>query len=337
MSFVKIFLVAAVIAMLFLGIIIADTSVNQLNTTQKTKADSIVSNSIGTSTISLNKSTIDINSGKAGSISYTVKLASGTTWGTTISASEPSGFTTSFTTSSGDPTYSGTATISVASTVKNGTYTVSFTASGDDPTSSATSLTVKVSGYSSSPPTPMPHTYQAIPSISESLYLGVGTFLAFIILAFVPLSSRKLQSNGAGFVSYGISMASAIYLVVFDHTLYSSGYLHWIILVVFVILALATMIMAVSTRKEAPKTALAIGAFLMSIGMIADAALGLPLSSVQNIGSYSGFNYLFGFGTQSGSSLGVSLAFTLLLIFNGLVFSSFLRKKADTSVKKDKK
>ena len=55
--------------------------------------------------------------------------------------------------------------------------------------------------------------------------------------------------------------------------------------------------------------------------------MGLPLSSISNVGGSLGFNYLFGFGITSPSTVAVSLAFSILLIFNGLLFSSFFKSK----------
>lgn len=327
MSSAKIFLIAVTLATVFFGTVAIGMGHSSLQNGHNSKSGTIVLNSIGTSTISLNQTTIDISSGHSGTVSYTVKLASGTTWGTTISDTGPSGFTTSFSTSNGDPTFSGTATITVANTVKNGTYTLSFTASGDDPTSSATSLTVQVSGYTPSSPTTPPTTY-ITPPMSNSVYIGIGVFAIFIVLSFVPLASRKLQSNAVGYVSYAISIVSAIYLAVYDHTLYDSGFLHWLILVVFIALSLITFVLSLFYKSDARfmlRKVLSIGSFIMAVGMIVDAVSGLPLTSAQNIGSNAGFTYLFGFGAQSGSNVAVSLAFTLLLIFNGLVFSNFLR------------
>lgn len=335
MSFAKKILITAVLATVFFGIVAIGAGQSTTHNFHNAKSDTVVLNSIGTSTISLSQTTIDINSGSSGSVSYTVKLSSGTTWGTTISDTAPSGFTTSFSTSSGDPTFSGTATIKVADTVKNGTYTISFTASGDDPTSSATTLTVQVSGYTPGP-TPITHTTTTSSSSDNSIYIGIGIFAIFAVFSFVPLISRRMQIDAVGYISYAISIVSAIYLAAYDHTLYNSAYLHWIILVVFVILSLIVFILSLFYRSNVRflmRTVLSVGSFVMSVGMILDAALGLPLTSVQNIGSTAGFTYLFGFGAQSGSTLAVSVAFTLFLIFNGLVFSSFLRSKA---VKSDK-
>jgi nitrate/nitrite transporter NarK len=88
--------------------------------------------------------------------------------------------------------------------------------------------------------------------------------------------------------------------------------------------------------KETARMGLAYGSIFMSIAMILDAALGLPLSSISNVGGSIGFNYLFGFGINSPSTLAVSLAFSLLLIFNGLVFSTFLRSKGNMTGSRSK-
>lgn len=109
---------------------------------------------IGSSTIHLSSSSISVQQGGSQSIGYTVTLTSGTTWGTEITASSPTGISVSLSNPSGDPTFSGTADISVASSVSPGTYTVTFKASGDDPSTNSPSLSVqvtavqRVSGYS---------------------------------------------------------------------------------------------------------------------------------------------------------------------------------------------
>ncbi len=327
MSSVKVLLVAALMLTALVGLTALSVTNQQAAMNPGTGTLQVTPSSTGTSTISINKTSVDIASGGSSQVSYTVKLASGTTWGTTISANGPTGITTAFSTSQGDPTYTGTATISVASSVKNGTYTVSFSASGDDPTSSPTVLNVTVTGYSSYSPPPKSTYASNIGTNGE--YAGIGVFAVFLILAFVPLAAKRLRSNSVGFGSFVVSMASAIYLAAFDNVLYHSAFYHWIILVLFIILGLATMIghiLAKGRNRRLIGLSLGIGSFIMSIGMLLDAALGLPLSSVQNIGSLAGFSYLFGFGFISGSSFETSIAFSLMLIFNGLVFSSFARK-----------
>ena len=80
--------------------------------------------SIGTSSITLDKNSVSIAAGSSTTDSYTVKLTSGTAWGTSLSSNSLSGFTISFSNNGGDPTYTGTMTVSVASTVSDGTYHV---------------------------------------------------------------------------------------------------------------------------------------------------------------------------------------------------------------------
>ena len=323
----KIFFLLTLMLIILLGISAVNVAGTAHFPLKKVTNANLVTNSDGTSTINLGASSLSITSGSSGKVSYTVKLSSGTTWGTSISASEPSGFSTAFSDSSGDPTFSGTATISVANTVKNGTYTISFSASGDDPSSSSAELTVHVTGYSSSTPPSKTTTTTSTSKLTDQVYVGSGIFVLFLLAAFIPLAIRK-RSQMLGYSSFGIAVASAIYLAAADNVLRSSGYTHWIILLVFIVLDIITLMGTLALKGPSQKSFrifLAIGSFIMSLAMIADAALGLPLSSVQDIGSTSGFTYLFGFGSASGATLGVSIAFVLLLIFNGLVFSSFLR------------
>ena len=57
---------------------------------------------------------------------------------------------------------------------------------------------------------------------------------------------------------------------------------------------------------------------LETVAMVADALLGLPVSEYKTA-SINAIAYLFGFGAPgTGSSFGVSLAFTILLISSGL-------------------
>ncbi len=100
--------------------------------------------SIGSSTISVSSSSLTVPQGGTQSVGYTVTLSSGTSWGTEISAKAPSGISVSFSKASGDPTYSGTATISVSSSVSQGTYTVTFDATGDDPSTNSPAISVAV-------------------------------------------------------------------------------------------------------------------------------------------------------------------------------------------------
>jgi hypothetical protein len=87
----------------------------------------------GTSVIEVSSSSVTIVEGGSTAINYTVKLNSGTTWGTDLAYKSASGISAAFSVPSGDPTFSGKMTVSVASSVKVGTYTLSLYATGDDP------------------------------------------------------------------------------------------------------------------------------------------------------------------------------------------------------------
>ncbi|MEM3572195.1 MAG: hypothetical protein QW530_00500 [Candidatus Micrarchaeaceae archaeon] len=103
----------------------------------------------GTSKIELSAANITVLQGNSATLQYTVALNSGSTWGTTISienssALAASGISISLSNTYGDPTYSGTATVSVSGSAAPGNYTAYFEATGDDPSVSAAALRIEV-------------------------------------------------------------------------------------------------------------------------------------------------------------------------------------------------
>ena len=115
------------------------------------------SHGIGTSSISLSQSSVSEGEGGTALIPYTVSLASGTKWGTSIAvvnnASLASkGITVTPSTPAMDPPFSGTLSITVSPNAPTGTYTVTLKAAGDDPSTSNVdfALTVTTPGSSSS-------------------------------------------------------------------------------------------------------------------------------------------------------------------------------------------
>lgn len=105
----------------------------------------------GTSSITLSQSAITVQTGMGGDVQYTVNLASGSVWGTNINVVNQSqlaakGLTTTLSNPSGDPPYSGTLTVDVASSATPGTYYIVLDATGDDPSTNNTTLTVTVTG-----------------------------------------------------------------------------------------------------------------------------------------------------------------------------------------------
>ena len=293
--------------------------------------------SYGTSSITLSKNSVSITPGSSATDSYTVELSSGTTWGTSLSSKSLSGFTISFSNNGGDPPYTGTMTVSVASTVSDGTYHVFINATGDDPSSSPAVLSVSVTGHASSTTPPPVTPSKSFTALYGTDIAGSSVIILFLLAAIVPMVLRRKNLAVMGYVSFIVSMGSAIFLISNDRLLRSSGYLHWILLLIFtagMIISMLGYLLTKDKLKETARMGLAYGSIFMSIAMILDAALGLPLSSISNVGGSIGFNYLFGFGINSPSTLAVSLAFSILLIFNGLLFSSFFRSKSSVSSKK---
>ena len=107
------------------------------------------SGGIGTSSIALAQTSGSVAAGNTMSVSYTVSLASGTKWGTTLVVANNStlkgdGITVTPSTSAMDPTYTGTLSIAVASSATPGSYQISLKATGDDPSSSNAVFTLTV-------------------------------------------------------------------------------------------------------------------------------------------------------------------------------------------------
>jgi hypothetical protein len=112
----------------------------------------------GTSSISLGTYSASVVAGAGTSTSYTVNLASGSTWGTTLSVVNNNqlasqGIMVSLSNPSGDPPYSGTMTISTSNTTAPGAYNITLAATGDDPSSSSTNFVLAVSAPTSTPTT----------------------------------------------------------------------------------------------------------------------------------------------------------------------------------------
>ncbi|PYB68847.1 hypothetical protein DMB44_02125 [Thermoplasma sp. Kam2015] len=282
--------------------------------------------SSGASSISVSPSTVSIPAGSSSTISYSVKLVSGSTWGTSISATAPSGITVTFSDSSGDPPFSGTATIIVGKTVSPGTYTIQLSASGDDPSTSPTTVTVDVTNATVSPPSPPPVTpavhVNYVPFVIGGL--SIGLFIVFIVLFSVFFSGYAPIVRSASFI---ITAALALYLIIFDRILFTAAYYHWLGLVVYLVLSVAMFLMSLfgsTSMRRLSLYALAGGNTLLGLLMISDAVAGLPVSSLAGVTKNVGWNYLFGFGTTSISTISISLAFTLLLIFTGIYAGSSL-------------
>ncbi len=104
---------------------------------------------IGSSNIQLTQNSANLSVGGSASVGYTVRLVSGTPWGTTLNIVNKNqlladGITLTLSNSYGDPTYSGTMGISASSNATPGTYSIILNATGDDPSSSNTALSLTI-------------------------------------------------------------------------------------------------------------------------------------------------------------------------------------------------
>lgn len=121
----------------------------------------------GTSSISTNTSAISVVAGQAASVSYTVNLASGSTWGTYINVANSKalsgyGINVSLSKSYADPTYKGTLEITTGSKTPAGTYNITLNATGDDPSQGTSTLKLTVMAAPSS------HNSTTVPSVSPT-------------------------------------------------------------------------------------------------------------------------------------------------------------------------
>lgn len=175
---------------------------------------------IGTSSITVNSSSASVSAGGSASIAYTVKLASGSAWGTTIAASNSGalsgdGITLSFSDSYGDPTYSGTLSIATSSSTPSGVYNISLEATGDDPSSTPTVIALTVSGkpstnVSSVTTTVTPTTPDYFSVISKATFAVNGSTggsftLNHVITAIIP-ANTFVSENGNVIHNYNFSI-----------------------------------------------------------------------------------------------------------------------------------
>ncbi len=109
----------------------------------------------GTSSITLSTTQLSftLTGQRNAVINYTVNLASGNTWGTTLAVVNNNqlsaqGIMTSISNPSGDPPYSGTLTVSLAASATNGEYSIILAATGDDPSASNATVSLTVANPS---------------------------------------------------------------------------------------------------------------------------------------------------------------------------------------------
>ncbi len=134
----------------------------------------VAANGYGTSSITLNQSTVHVALGGAASVAYSVKLASGNTWGTNFVVNnqaqlQQQGIKVSPSATSGEPPFNGTISIQLSQYATAGTYTATLSATGDDPTAVNTVLTIIVGSGGS------PANTTTVSSSNSGGYINTGS------------------------------------------------------------------------------------------------------------------------------------------------------------------
>lgn len=308
----------------------------------------------GASEVVVSANNVTLYPGGSTTISFTVKLVSGNTWGTNVKIVTSSSYVSvTASPSSGDPTFSGKLTITVASNAPSGVYEVNVSATGDDPSSSpatiyvyvksnsttatttTTTSTTTTSATSTTTTTPSSaatttvtttktvtttSTYTTTvpsPSSSSSSLAPLGAFVVVVILSLAAVFGLGLL--GPRKSAPALSLLSLIpegYLLAFDPALRATAPLHYYLLAAYTAFSVAAGVTLLLRPLRAAYALTAAIAGLMTLAMILDAALGLPLSSVYSPGSMAGIDYLFGMGLTPFSSLGVTLSFASLMLLS---------------------
>ncbi|MCL4326447.1 MAG: hypothetical protein M1481_06485 [Candidatus Thermoplasmatota archaeon] len=290
-------------------------------------------NGVGTSNVTLNPSHVSLPKNSETSINYTVKLSSGSTWGTTINTvSVPNGLTVTGLPYTGDPPYSGTFTVTVSKTITPGNYTIQLSATGDDPSTTNAILYITITNKTSTIPLPTtspPATaniYFPTGSLAVYGYIGILIILISIIIGFVLAKIDALNSYNKKIIKYLFifEIISGIFLLTDDNILYSTAIFHWAVLLMYVLVFIIIDYL-LFTKKELTKVYILsfLASGLLFLFLLGDLFLNLPYTSFQSNTNIS-WPYFFGFGTTAISTFGISLAFTIILILNNFVMTGTL-------------
>jgi hypothetical protein len=301
--------------------------------------------SSGTSQVIVNETNVTLPPGGSITLSFEVKLVSGTTWGTQVQVSTSSSYVSaSASPSSGDPTFSGTLTIKVSPSAPPGTYEVNVSATGDDPseapaviyvvvestTTTTSTSTPTTTTTSTTTATPVSTTTSQLPSTvtttvttttTTTVSSGVGAAPLAAFIAVVIISVALVVGLGAlGVRRAGPAVAIATvvpsaYLLAYDGALRTMAPLHYYLLAAYA--AFNVVVGAAALLRPVKPLHVAIAAIsgLMVLAMILDAVLGLPLSSV-HLSAIGAIDYFFGMGAAPLSSLGITLSFTSLMLLS---------------------
>ncbi|MGC9112530.1 MAG: hypothetical protein ACP5H1_03805 [Acidilobus sp.] len=303
----------------------------------------------GTSEVVVSANNVTLYPGGSTTVSFTVKLVSGNTWGTNVKVVTSSSYISATASpSSGDPTFSGKLTITVASNAPPGVYEVNVSATGDDPSSSPATIyvyvksntttttsttTTSVTSTTTTAPSSVATTTvtttktitttstytTTVPSSSPSSS-SLAPLAAFVVVVILSLAAVfGLGLLGPRRSAPALSLLTFIpegYLLAFDSALRATAPLHYYLLAAYTAFSAAVGVTLLLRPLRATYALTAVIAGLMTLAMILDAALGLPLSSVYSPGSMAGIDYLFGMGLTPFSSLGVTLSFASLMLLS---------------------
>ena len=168
----------------------------------------------GTSKIVLSSYSVTVVQGSANTVTYNVSLNSGGVWGSNINIANSSklsseGVSVLLSTGSGEPPFSGRATISASPSAALGTYTAAFNVTGDDPSVNTAVLNITIlapphtNATSSAQTTAPTSTIAPIKSTSTANYsygsgsgsaeeyAAIGIVAAIIVIAIIILFATR--------------------------------------------------------------------------------------------------------------------------------------------------
>ena len=184
----------------------------------------------GTSSISFSSSELNVTPGGSASVNYTVSLASGNTWGTSVSVADQAvlasqGINVTLSKTFANPTFYGLITLTTSASTSNGIYSVVLDATGDDPSVSNATLTVivgHVQNATATPTTsvaapPAKHNANSIGTNLILMVLGIG-----VVLVAMALSMIKKKAPSSRLILLGVALI-AIGVIVWLYGDYSGG------------------------------------------------------------------------------------------------------------------
>ncbi|MCL4411604.1 hypothetical protein M1329_01570 [Candidatus Marsarchaeota archaeon] len=163
----------------------------------------------GTSTVSVTNASVTVHPGHSVLVGYTVTLVSGNTWGTTTNVANKNqlaadGITAQPSTTYGDPTYSGTLTISASSSTVGGTYMVELNATGDDPSTNTATVMVIVPSPAASPTISNTTASTSAPTTAAASSAPTSTIK----------SASPVTSTGQNYTGYEIAAVVVVIVIV---------------------------------------------------------------------------------------------------------------------------